>query len=107
MPCWEVRTVSVEFKADNRKLVHAAAESLGMRVEEQSDGTIWLNAGEFPGSIKLDLERGQAEVRSGYQRHLNKLKQAYSRECVKTAAKKAGWVVKWSGEKAVVNKLKW
>ena len=32
MPCYEVRTVSVEFKADNRQLLDAAIKTTGMMI---------------------------------------------------------------------------
>jgi hypothetical protein len=80
MPCWEVRTVSVEFKAENRKLLDAAIRSIGMGVREEN-GLLSLDYG----AIKLDLKAGKAEVQDGYQNRLNELKQAYSREAVKAA----------------------
>jgi hypothetical protein len=106
MPCYEVRTVSVEFRAENRALLDAAIRSLsgGLAVVEQSyDGR--LNLGY--GAIKLDLDAGRAEVRDGYQGHLNELKRAYSREAIKAAAKRCQWSCKLQGNKAQVNKMRW
>lgn len=103
MPCYEVRTVSVEFKADNRQLLDAAIKATGMMIWQHDTDVINLEYG----SVILDLTTGTAKIQDGYQDKLNELKRAYSKECVKAAAKKAAWNVKWSGKEAVVSKLKW
>lgn len=103
MPCYEVRTVSVEFKADNRQLLDAAIKAAGLQINNQDEHRVVLGWGE----IILNLDEGTARVQDGYQDKLNELKRAYSKECVRAAAKKASWNVKWSGKEAVVNKLKW
>lgn len=103
MPCYEVRTLSVEFKADNRQLLDTAIKTTGMMIWQHDADVINLEYG----SIILDLTTGTAKVQDGYQDKLNELKRAYSKECVKAAAKKAAWNVKWSGKEVVVSKLKW
>ena len=103
MPCYEVRTVSVEFKADNRQLLDAAIKAAGLQINNQDEHRVVLDWGE----IILNLDEGTARVQDGYQDTLNELKRSYSKECVKAAAKKAAWNVKWSGKEVVVNKLKW
>lgn len=104
MPCYEVRTVSVEFKADNRQLLDAAIKAIGLEAYWHTKDRVDIGLGN---NIRLDLESGKALIQDGYQGKLNELKRAYSKECVKAAAKKASWNVKWSGKEAVVNKLKW
>jgi len=105
MPCYEVRTVSVEFRAENRKLLDAAIESLGgqMSIVQESGDRLILGYG----AITLDLAAGRAEVRGGYQDRLNELKRAYSREAVKAAAKKCQWSCKLQGNKAQITKMRW
>ena len=104
MPCWEVRTVSVEFRAENRTLLGAAIKAVDAETRLLADGRYAL----YGGAIKLDLANGKAEVEEGYQFLLNKLKQAYSREAVKAAAKRCQWGVKFTGvNKATINKVQW
>lgn len=104
MPCYEVRTLSVEFKADNRQLLDAAIKAIGLQAYWHTEDRVDVGLGN---NIILDLSSGGAKIRDGYQDKLNELKRAYSKECVKAAAKKAAWNVKWSGKEAVVSKLKW
>ena len=103
MPCYEVRTVSVEFKAENRQLLDAAIKATGMRIWKHDADVVNLEYGK----IILDLKAGTARIEDGCQDRLNELKRAYSKECVKAAAKKTAWAIKWSGQNATVNKLKW
>jgi len=103
MPCWEVRTVSVEFKADNRALLNAAIEELGWRHQVASNGEVIINGGD----ITLDLVRERATVRDSQQAALNQLKQAYSRQAVKSAAKRFNWACKMQGNNATVTKMNW
>lgn len=103
MPCYEVRTVSVEFKAENRRLLDDAIRSSTLQVTETGDKTITFGWGE----IVLDLKAGTAAVADGYQHKLNELKRAYSKECIKAAVKKMWWGVKLQGNQAVVTKVKW
>lgn len=104
MPCYEVRTVSVEFRAENRNLLDRAIKSLGWHAQELQDKRLDVQFGQ----IKFDLVAGKAEVLEGCQGKLNELKQAYSREAVKAAAKKCQWGVKFQGQnKATINKVQW
>lgn len=104
MPCYEVRTMSVEFKADNRQLLDAAIKAIVLEAYWHTEDRVDVGLGN---NIRLNLSNGVALVAVGYQDKLNELKRAYSKECVRAAAKKASWNVKWSGKEAVVNKLKW
>ena len=103
MPCYEVRTVSVEFKAENRKLLADAIRATGMEVTGSTDKVITLGYG----AIELNLATGKAEIREGQQGHLNQLKRAYSAEAIKAAAKKCQWGVKRQGNKATIQKMRW
>jgi hypothetical protein len=89
MPYYQVRTMSVEFKAENRDLLDAALKALGWKVYEQFSGQLIVGNGE----IKINLKTGMAEVQVGSQAKLNELKRAYSRQSINAAAKKAGWQV--------------
>lgn len=103
MPCYEVRTISVEFRAENRKLLADAIRATGMEVTSSTDTVLSLGYG----AIVLNLANGKAEVQDGYQGKLNELKRAYSAEAVKAAAKKCQWGVKLQGNKAQITKVRW
>ncbi len=103
MPCYEVRTVSVEFHVENRKLLDAAIKSIGCVVSAATSDKIVLDYG----AVTVDLAAGKALVKEGYQNNLNKLKQTYSKECVKAATKKCQWAVKFQGNNATVTKVQW
>ena len=105
MPCYEVRTMSVEFKAENRQLLDAAIKATGLLVNSQTSNRITRAYGK----VVIKLDEGTAEVREGEQNLLNKIKQAYSKECIKAACKKVQWAVKFEGQgtKATVTKMKW
>ncbi len=87
MPCWEVRTMSVDFKADNQDLLTAAMQSLGWTAIELRPG-VW-QVDRLGGQI--DLAAGRATIAEGRQSELNQLKRAYSRKAVEQVAKKNRW----------------
>lgn len=87
MPCWEVRNMSVEFRAENLELLKRALDAVGLAYSV-NDQTVTA------GRIVLDLAAGKATFPSYAQATVNKLKQAYSVEAVKAAAKAKGWSVK-------------
>lgn len=94
MPCYEVRTYSVEFKAGNRAIFDAAVKALGWKSQNVSDGVVSFEGG----NIIIDLNSGKATVReipgqTTYQEKLNALKRSYSRQAVNAAAKRMGWQV--------------
>ena len=102
MPCYEVRTMSVEFKAENRQLLNQAIKAMNVLAMDDNEGLrLW------GGAVVLNLKAGTATVREGYQDQLNALKRQYSKECVKAAAKKMQWAVKFQGQQATVNKVNW
>jgi len=101
MPCYEVRTISVEFRAENRDVLDAAIKQLGWGAIRAFADRVTL-----PG-ISLDLEAGRAEVQEGFQGRLNELKRAYATEAVRAAAKKVRWSCKQQGQKLTVNKIAW
>lgn len=104
MPCYEVRTMSVEFKAENRQLLDAAIRNSNILMVTRKDQGII----EFAyGKIVLNTSTGVAQVQDGYQEKLNELKRAYSKECIKAAAKKMQWAAKMQGNQATITKLQW
>ncbi|MFH0901556.1 MAG: hypothetical protein V2A73_13090 [Pseudomonadota bacterium] len=96
MPCWEVRTMSVEFKAKHHKLLKQAIEALGWTYESTAEGL--KVKGSSWGTFTVDLASQKAEINSSQQSMLNRLKQQYSKEVLKQAAKLRGWQFKQQGQ---------
>lgn len=94
MPCYEVRTVTVEFRAENKRLLEAAVEELGWNLQSSISGNAVVR---IPGSgvITLNLEKGTAKFDDYLQYHVNQLKRSYSKQTVKRLAKVQGWAVQW------------
>jgi len=94
MPCYEVRTMSVEFKAKYFSLLKKAIESLGWTyVGITRDLELEVKMG-LSGSFKVDLLEQNAKIQSSQRSQLNQLKQQYSKEALKRAAKLQGWQYK-------------
>jgi len=102
MPCYEVRTMSVEFQAQNLNVLNDAIKQLQLSAEVMSDGNISLH----DGNIVLDLKNKTAQVTEGYQDRLNQLKRAYSSAALDKVAKMNFWNRKSnSGRSGVLRKL--
>ena len=92
MPCYEVRTMSVEFNAKHLGLLRKAIESLGWICEEIA-GELKVQP-KTCGYFTIDLVLQKAVIQSSQQLQLNQLKQQYSKEALKRAAKLQGWQYK-------------
>jgi hypothetical protein len=92
MPCWEVRTMSVEFHAKHQRLLEQAIDALGWYREAATQGNILVvrPKGSWD-PLTIDLDTSRATIADYQQGHLNELKQQYSKEALKRAAKLAGW----------------
>ena len=92
MPCWQVQTMSVEFKSSHVDLLEAALKAEGLRYEINKERTlVTIDKGNDWSQIKLDLVKGTAQLRTQVQPVLNSLKRAYSMEAVKQLAVKNRW----------------
>ena len=97
MPCYEIKTVSVEFKVAHRDLLVKALDALARdSVGSEAMGwrQDWNGAKTFcrlANGIELDLRIGKASMQASQQANLNALKRTYSQQCVKLAAKLNGW----------------
>lgn len=91
MPCYEVRTVSVEFKVAHVDLLRKAVKDLGWRMEERgNDITVWSTGGY--GVMTLDRRTDRMTMQPDQQGQCNTLKRAYSQQAIKLAAKLSnGW----------------
>lgn len=90
MPCWEVQTTSIEFKAEHLPVLKRALDSLKLPYTV-AGAIVTVNPGNDWTQIRIDLTAGQAKYRPQCQDTLNRIKRAYSLESIKTAAKQKGW----------------
>ena len=96
MPCYEVRTVQVEFNARNEQYLLKALKLANIiHTHNQETKAIYGNNWE------IKLKEQTASVRQGYEGELNKVRRAYSETVVNEVARKKKWLVK----KAEGNKI--
>ncbi len=103
MPCYEINTFRVEFKAENYGLLQKAVQGLGgsiMRNATTGRATVVLKDG-----TTISIENGQATTtaRNGEQR-INELRVAYSQTVVSQAKQ---WAASkgWSVQQTSANKM--
>ena len=89
MPCYEVRTVQVEFKARNREALQEALESNGI---DHWWNTSWTKV--YGKEWEIDLEKQTAQVTEGKEVYLNRVRRAYSETVIAEVARKKKWIVK-------------
>ena len=96
MPCYEVRTVSVEFKIGNIDLLKKAAEKLGYTLKEgvNSESFSLRNKYDSPVGV-IDFKTGQFTTdrmgESQINSFVNSLKRSYSEQVIDEVAKKQKW----------------
>lgn len=80
MPCWQVRTTTVDLKQQgNEVLLERAFKALNIEVVKQSDRWVLWRQGVELGTYR----RGQLELRSTVDLTLvNQIKQQYTRQAV-------------------------
>ncbi len=93
MPCYQVRTISVDFKVGNEDLLKKAAEKLNWKYRERG------NLIEIKDIIILDLRMQTASFPKKCQDDLNLLKRTYSEVCIEEIAKKKRWSLKRKNNK--------
>ena len=98
MPCWEVRTMCIEFEAKHLELLKKAIKALGWNCEDIASGLRVKTADPAWTSFTIDLVSQKAEIRTEQQPLLNQLKQQYSKEALKRAARLRGWQFKQQGQ---------
>ena len=89
MPCHEVSTISVEFKAENIELLKKAAAALGLTIEVTQSG-IYVN--QKSGNLAV-IRDGKATCAASVLPMLNQLRVQYTRESIKFASQKHGWLI--------------
>jgi hypothetical protein len=93
MPCYQVRTVSVEFKSKNKKLLEEAAKKLGWIYSETEDGKAVIGS-----RFVIDFKTRKATFEDYRQGDFNQLKRAYSEAAIEAIAKKKRWAIKKKAE---------
>jgi|SRR3990167_8690444 len=97
MPCYQIRTVSIEFKARNVSVLKKALTNLGFSFSERSYGLEVHTKNFNKISINFDSQKISTENRIS-QTELanisNQIKRAYSLAAINEASKKGKWFVK-------------
>lgn len=101
MPCWEVRTVSIQWKPENMDLVVEALRSLGYQVSRRT-----TSSPSFPGFVLAKSLQGEVTfdgtnltVNSGQEHLVNPIKRAYAEAALKQTAKRFGWQLRHTKER--------
>jgi hypothetical protein len=87
--------MSVEFKAKHRQLLEKTLAELGL--------SFIVNGSEISVEgrcIVIDTNAGKATVQYGQQDKLNQIKQRYSSNAIRLAARKHGWNVQATKQNA-------
>lgn len=90
MPCYTVSTVSVEFNAENWKLLSKAASAIGLKVASVNNGFIRVETPDGAFSISDGQATGQKAV---VDKWVNPLRVQYTKTVVRHAATLVGWQV--------------
>jgi len=94
MPCYEISLTTVEFKVKNLDLLEKAiADSLGWNysIIAGSTGVCVINI--VGKGITINLKDQTITCSDRQQDLVNRLKQQYSHEVIKQAAKKKRWIL--------------
>jgi hypothetical protein len=84
MPCFTVRTVTVDFRVANREVLVRGLTAAGFRVSVEGETVYaYSRTGQ-----QLILRGGKARTVEGQEAVVNEAKRAYANEAVRTAARK-------------------
>ena len=96
MPCYQINTIKVEFNMKHFSLLEKAVQSLKWKIRAMHNGfAVWDEIGK----ALFTVINGETTVRESDKFRVNALKCAYSKEAIKYAAQKAGWVKQQKGDK--------
>jgi len=98
MPCYQVRTVSIEFKIGNMELLKKALEKINAQVVRQDENGITFNKGydQFTISFLNSKINSNIDVKE-LTSVSNSIKRAYSEVVIDELAKKQRWIKKQMG----------
>jgi hypothetical protein len=100
MPCYEVRTVSVEFKVGNIDLLKKALEKIEMKIFQQDEKGIAFEDKNY-NIFKINLINSRISGpldEKGLGSLVNSIKRSYSEQVIDEIAKKQKWLKKKMGE---------
>ena len=104
MPCWEVNTYTLAFKATNVKLIVEVLNEMNLNPKYNKE------CNEIKTSIGIfNLETGDVEVDYRNRFKVNLFRKNYSKKVIEVAAKKYKWNIKAKRvkNKTVYNAVKW
>lgn len=87
MPCWEVRTITVDFVAANQDVLLRGLKAAGFTVEQGTDGGLIVTKGPAVAVI------ANGQIQTVVESMVNRIRRAYATEAVRTSAKRYGWIV--------------
>ena len=101
MPCYEVRTVSVEFKIKNIDLLKKAIEKVEYKIiSTYQDGSIHVQNKDYR-DLFISTTNSLIQSKSFSEKELttisNQIKRAYSELVIEEVAKKQKWIKKNMG----------
>jgi len=94
MPCYQIVTVSVEFKVESAERLKKALEKLGFNVDEYKGQ---IDADSRKGFFRFDLNKGKINFERGLESRVNEIKREYSKATLEEIAKKKKWLLKSKG----------
>lgn len=98
MPCYQVRTMSVEIKAADPDMLVTALRALDLKYAYDKNVGKFVVYTNTTKPITIDLNEQRAEVTSENQRLLNKIKVSYSKVAIVNTALKRRWIIKKQAE---------
>ena len=102
MPCYQIRTIAIEFKTGNVSILKKALTNLGFSFSERSYGLDVHTKSFVRVSIHRDSQKISTESRipqTELANISNQIKRAYSLTVINDVAKKEKWFVKKLNEK--------
>ena len=94
MPCYQIVTVSVEFKVESAERLKKALEKLGFNVDEYKGQ---IDADSRKGFFRFDLNKGKINFERGLESRVNEIKREYSKVTLEEIVKKKKWLLKSKG----------
>ncbi len=91
-PCWQIQTISIEFKTKHKELLKKALKNEEIGFYE-SRNKLYISGDR----LILDLDRQEASVIDNDYTLLNKIKVAYSETAIREIARKKNWALKKIG----------
>ncbi len=102
MPCNTIQQTKVEVLPKNTDtgLLTQGLERLGFEVSKQDDRLILLGRDTYGdyGSGSYDATTGRLELSNDWE--INEIKRSYSEQVIESQARKFGWQLQWSTNKA-------